>query len=116
MFVIKAAEALLVGLKGRGGKKTQHLLSQKPFPPCRVNSGGVGGVLLEDKPLVARRRSHDLEEEAEEEDRVEEPCVTQGQPGGEGRAEEHVGGATELNCKSSPPRSVTFCDLQWSPN
>lgn len=62
----------------------------------------------EDKPLVAGRRSHDLEEEeeAEEEDGGEEPSVTPGQPGGEGLAEEHVGGATELklNCKSSPPR------------
>lgn len=57
---------------------------------------------------MAGRRSHDLEEEeeAEEEEGVEEPSVTLGQPGVEGPAEEHVGGATDLklNCKSSPPR------------
>lgn len=62
----------------------------------------------EDKPLVTGRRSHDLEEEeeAEEEEGGEDPSVTPGQPGGEGPAEEHVGGATDLmlNCKSSPSR------------
>lgn len=51
--------------------------------------------------------SHDLEEEeAEEEEGGEETSVTPRQPGGEGPAEDHVGGATDLklNCKSSPPR------------
>lgn len=62
---------------------------------------------------MADRRSHDLEEEEGE----EESRITPRQPGAEGPADDHVGGATDLplNCESSPPRCVTSSDLLMMP-
>lgn len=84
-------------------RSSQRLHPPSPLPPslpCRVNGSGGGGPFEEDKPLVAGRGSRDLEEE---EEGGEEPSGT---PEGEGPAEKHVGGATDLklNCNSSPPR------------